>query len=95
MISLRQRRMTIGCFHSCNTNIKAYCRNTFTNRKYSFHGSMSFILFSIILSLLLVIAGDVELNPGPSRKCPHCEFEIPISLKKRDQCGLLVKSFKS
>ena len=47
-----------------------------------------------ILSLLLVVAGDVELNPGPSRKCPHCQFEIPICQKKCEHCGLLVKSFE-
>ena len=29
-----------------------------------------------------------------SRKCPHCQFEIPIRQKKCEHCGLLVKSFK-
>ena len=38
------------------------------------------------------MAGDVEPNPGLSRKCPHSHFEIPIRQRK---CGLLVKSVQS
>ena len=93
MISLQQWRMTIGCF--CPSNFKTYCRNDFANSKCCFHGKMPFILVSIILSLLLVMAGDVEPNPGPSRKCPHCQFEIPIRPNKCEHCGFLVKSVKS
>ena len=90
MIVLQQWRMAIGCFHLCG--FKAGCTNDFANGKFSFHGKMSFILVISIISLLLVMAGDVELNPGPSRKCPHCQFEIPIRQKKCEHCGLLVKS---
>ena len=79
MISLQQWRMTIGCF--CPSNVKTFCRNSFANSKCCFHGKMPFIMVSIILSLLLVMAGDVERNPGPSRKCPHCQLEIPIRQK--------------
>ena len=67
---------------------------TLQNGKCCFRGKMSFILVISILSLLLVMARDVELNPGPCRKCPHCQFEIPIRQKKCEHCGLLVKSFK-
>ena len=56
---------------------------------------MPYILVSNILCLLLVMVGDVEPDPGPSRKCPHCQFEIPIRQKKCEHCGLLVKSVKS
>ena len=38
------------------------------------------------------MAGDVEPNPGLSRKCPHSHFEIPI---RQTKCGLLVKSVQS
>ena len=61
MISLQQWRMTIGCF--CPSNFKTYCRNDFENSECCFRGKMPFILVSIILSLLLVMAGDVEPNP--------------------------------
>ena len=85
--------MTIGCF--CPSNFKTYCRNDFANSKCCFRGKMPFIQVSIILSLLLVMAGDVEPNPGPSRKCPHCQFEIPKRRTKCEHCGLLVKSVKN
>ena len=80
MIPIQQWRIAIGCFHPCG--FKAGCTNDFANGKCCFRGKMSFILVISILSLLLVMAGDVELNPGPSRKCPHCQFEIPICQKK-------------
>ena len=93
MIALQQWRMAIDCFHPCG--FKSGCTNEFPNGKFSFRGKMSFILVISIISLLLLMAGDVELNPGPSRKCPHCQFEIPICQKKCEHCGLLVKLFKS
>ena len=36
-----------------------------------------------VLSALLIMAGDVELNPGPRgfRKCPKCEQQVPIKCK--------------
>ena len=89
MIALQQWRMAIGCFHPCG--FKAGCTNDFANGKFSFRDKMSFILVISVISLLLVI----EPNPGPFRKCPHCQFEIPICPKKCEHCGLLVKSFKS
>ena len=34
-----------------------------------------------VLIALLIMAGDVELNPGPHgfRKCPQCEQQVPIN----------------
>ena len=63
MIAIQQWRMAIGCFHPCG--FKAGCTNDFANGKFSFRGKMSFILVISIISLLLVMAGDVEFNPGP------------------------------
>ena len=91
MITLQQWRIAIGCFHPCGCKLGTY---NFTKSK-CFHSQMSFIMVSVILSLLLFMAGDVELNPGPFRKCPHCQCEIPIRQKKCKHCGLLVKSFIS
>ena len=65
MIAIQQWRMAIGCFHPCG--FKARCTNDFANGKCCSRGKMSFILVISILSLLLVMAGDVELNPSPSR----------------------------
>ena len=60
MIALQQWRMAIGCFHP--RGFKAGCTNDFANGKCCFRGKMSFIIVISILSLLLVLAGDVELN---------------------------------
>ena len=92
MIAIQQWRMAIRCLHPCGFTT-GYTKD-FANGKSCFRGKMSFILVISILSLLLVMAGDVELNPGSSRKCPHWQFEIPIRKKKCEHCGLLVKSFK-
>ena len=49
----------------------------------------------IVLSLILVMAGDVEPNPGPSRKCQNCQLEYMLICQKIcENCGLLVKSVK-
>ena len=50
-----------------------------------------------VLSALLVMAGDVELNPGPRgfRKCPQCEQQVPIKCKTCTNCGLSFNSRKS
>ena len=50
-----------------------------------------------VLSAPLVMAGDVELNPGPRgfRKCPQCEQQVPIKGKTCTNCGLSFNSRKS
>ena len=30
-----------------------------------------------IISVLLIVSGNVELNPGPMKKCPKCEKMMP------------------
>ena len=49
-----------------------------------------------VLSALLIMAGDVELNPGPRgfRKCPQCEQQVPIKCKTCTNCGLSFNSLK-
>ena len=55
-----------------------------------------FILIMTVLSALLIMAGDVELNPGPRgfRKCPQCE-QVPIKCKTCTNCGLSFNARKS
>ena len=50
-----------------------------------------------VLSTLLIMAGDVELNPGPRgfRKCPQCEQQVPIKCKTCTNCGLSFNARKS
>ena len=49
-----------------------------------------------VLSALLIMAGDVELNPGPRgfRKCPQCE-QVLHQCKTCTNCGLSFNSRKS
>ena len=60
-------------------------------------GIKPFILIMTVLSALLIMAGDVELNPGPRgfRKCPQCEQQVPIKCKTCTNCGLSFNARKS
>ena len=31
------------------------------------------LVTALIIALLLFVSGNVELNPGPKKKCPKCE----------------------
>ena len=100
MISTEQWRATIGCFvpcaGKCNTS---KCIGKVLNRGSSCsHYSINpFILIMTVLSALLIMAGDVELNPGPRgfRKCPQCEQQVPIKCKTCTNCGLSFNARKS
>ena len=32
---------------------------------------------SLIVALLLIVSENVDLNPGPMKKCPKCEKMMP------------------
>ena len=94
MIPIDQWRAAIGCFNPCVENFhasngfgKVLCRGS----TCSYYSIKPFIVVIIIvLSILLIMAGDVELNPGPRgfRKCPQCQQDIPIKSKLCGNCGL-------
>ena len=100
MISTEQWRATIGCFvpcaGKCNTS---KCIGKVLNRgsTCSHYSIKPFILIMTVLSALLIMAGDVELNPGPRgfRKCPQCEQQVPIKRKTCTNCGLSFNARKS
>ena len=100
MISTEQWRATIGCFvpwaGKCNTS---KCIGKVLNRgsTCSHYSIKPFILIMSVLSALLIMAGDVELNPGPRgfRKCPQCEQQVPIKCKTCTSCGLSFNACKS
>ena len=31
---------------------------------------LSLIVYAYIIAMLLIVSGNVELNPGPTKKCP-------------------------
>ena len=34
------------------------------------------LVYASIVAMLLIVSGDVELNPGPCKKCPKCESMV-------------------
>ena len=34
---------------------------------------MCILVITSTVGLLLIVSGDLEVNPGPSKKCPKCE----------------------
>ena len=37
------------------------------------------IVTALIISLSLIVSGNIELNPGPMKKCSKCEKMMPTS----------------
>ena len=35
------------------------------------------LVTALIIALSLIVIGNVELNPGPMKKCPKCEKMMP------------------
>ena len=35
------------------------------------------LVTALIIALSLIASGNVELNPGPMKKCPKCEKMVP------------------
>ena len=100
MISTEQWRAAIGCFVPCAGKFNtSKCIGKVLNRgsTCSHYSIKPFILIMTVLSALLIMAGDVELNPGPRgfRKCPQCEQQVPIKCKTCTNCGLSFTSRKS
>ena len=86
MISTEQWRAAIGCFVLCAGKFNtSKCIGKVLNggSTCSHYSIKRFILIMTVLSALLIMAGDVELNPGPRgfRKCPQCEQQVPIKCK--------------
>ena len=38
------------------------------------------LVTALIIALLLIVSGNVELNPGPMKKCPKCEKMMPTKV---------------
>ena len=100
MISTEQWRAAIGCFVPCAGKFNtSTCIGKVLNwgSTCSHYSIKPFIVIMTVLSALLIMASDVELNPGPRgfRKCPQCEQQVPIKCKTCTNCGLSFNSRKS
>ena len=47
------------------------------------------LVTALIIALLLIVSGNVELNPGPMKKCPKCEKMMPTR-SNNCKCGHLL-----
>ena len=47
------------------------------------------LVTALIIALLLIVSGNVELNPGPMKKCPKCEKMMPPR-SNNCRCGHLL-----
>ena len=68
MISLEQWRSAIGSFASHRL------RQNRLGDVVSYESlSIIIVCAGIVIGLLLIMSGNVELSPGPFKKCPKCE----------------------
>ena len=88
MIIVQQYRVVIGCFYF-KTQGSAILRRPKGNLTYNF-GMKGVII--ILCALLLLLCGDVEVNPGPrgKKECPGCK-KLVTNRQKQCTCGYDLK----
>ena len=47
------------------------------------------LVTALIIALLLIVSGNVKLNPGPMKKCSKCEKMMPTR-SNNCKCGYLL-----
>ena len=88
MISVEQCRSSIGCFcprivgRKCanDENFREIRRDNVNCEKCTCNDlkvMCNLLVTALIIALLLIVRGNVELNPGPMKKCPKCEKMMP------------------
>ena len=88
MITVQQYRVVIGCFYF-KTQGSAILRRPKGNLTNNF-GMKGVII--ILCALLLLLCGDVEVNPGPrgKKECPGCK-KLVTNRQKQCTCGYDLK----
>ena len=56
------RRDNVNCEKCTCNDLKVMC---------------NLLVTASIVALLLIVSGNVELNPGPMKRCPKCEKMMP------------------
>ena len=78
MIDLQQYWVVIGNF---NVRVITCCSS-----ECKWHGNnlLMEIVTLIIMCFLILLCGDVEVNPGPKglKACPQCNKNVPVSTKQ-------------
>ena len=80
MVSLEQWRAAIGCFAS--SKVIKICRVLKYEDSVSHECIVCLIVYASIIGMLLIISGNIELNPRPFKKCPKCDNSVPTQLMK-------------
>ena len=89
MISVEQWKSSIVCF--CPQIVGCKCvndenlceihRDNVNCEKYMCNDlkvMCSLLVTALIIVLLLIVSGNVKLNPGRMKKCPKCQKMMPI-----------------
>ena len=88
MISVEQWRSSIGCFcprivgRKCanDENLREIRRDNVNCEKCTCNDlkvMCNLLVTALIIALSLIVSGNVELNPGPMKRCPKCEKMMP------------------
>ena len=51
------------------------------------------IVYTSIIGMLLIVSGNVELNPGPYKKCPKCECSVGTRTKNLNVAMFLFSEY--
>ena len=52
--------------------------------------AISLLVYASIIGMMLIMSGNVGLNPGPSKKCPKCEAFVP-NRTMNYECGYVFR----
>ena len=99
-ISVEQWRSSSGFFfpwivgRKCvnDENLREICRDNVNCEKCTCNDSKvmcNLLVTALIIALLLIVSGNVELNPEPMKKCPECEKMMPTR-SNNCKCGYLL-----
>ena len=100
VISVEQWRSSIGCLcpriigRKCvnDENLCEIGRDNVNCEKCTYNDlkvMCNLFVTALIIALLLIVSGNVELNPGPMKKCPKCEKMMPTR-SNNCKCGHLL-----
>ena len=80
MIDLQQYRVVVGIF---NVKVHICCPSKCKWSSNNLHSSVFITGIMIVLYLLILLSGDIEVNPGPKglKLCPQCKTLVAISIK--------------
>ena len=68
MVSLEQWRAAIGSFACLKLRRSGICEGCV---RYDCMVMICLMVYTSIVAMLLIVSGNVELNPGPYKTCPN------------------------